>query len=90
MSKSRSTPEEQLAKLEKKISQLTAREQRIQAELNQKERKARTRRLIQLGAIFETGFGITSTAEAEFLVRKLQDQAKELLKGSDSNIRQVD
>lgn len=82
--------DERLAKIEKKISQLKAREQRIKAELNQQERKARTRRLIQIGAIFETGFEISSTAEAELLVRKLQDQAKELLKGSDPKISQVD
>lgn len=90
MSKPRPTPEEKLAKIEEKISQLKAREQQIKTELNQKERKARTRRLIEIGAIFEKGFEISSTAEAEYLARKLRDQAKELLKGSDSNVRQVD
>lgn len=79
MSKPRATREEQLAKIEEKMSQLSARKQRITAELNQKERKARTRRLIEIGAIFEKGFEISSTAEAEYLARKLRDQAKQLL-----------
>lgn len=39
----------------------------------------RTRRLIEIGAIFEKGFEISSTAEAEYLARKLHDQAKRLL-----------
>ncbi|MDY8049642.1 hypothetical protein UY416_25465 [Paenibacillus polymyxa] len=68
----RKPPDERLAKIEKQISQLKAREQRIKAELNQQERKARTRRLIQIGAIFETGFEISSTAEAEYLARELR------------------
>ncbi|QNR70522.1 hypothetical protein IAQ67_29180 (plasmid) [Paenibacillus peoriae] len=83
MSEAKPTQEEKLnqrlAKIQEKKAKLIAREQQIKAELNQKERKARTRRLIEIGAIFEKGFEISSTAEAEYLARKLHDQAKRLL-----------
>lgn len=52
----RRSPEERLAELNKKMDQLKAQKQRVQAQLNQKERKERTRRLIQVGAIFEKQF----------------------------------
>ncbi|NBD28375.1 DUF3847 domain-containing protein, partial [Paenibacillus sp. T1] len=52
----RKTPEERLAELNKKMEQLKAQKQRVQAQLSQKERKERTRRLIQVGAIFESQF----------------------------------
>jgi len=52
----RRSPEERLADLNKKMEQLKAQKQRVQAQLNQKERKERTRRLIQIGAIFEKQF----------------------------------
>lgn len=52
----RRSPEERLAELNKKMEQLKAQKQRVQAQLNQKERKERTRRLIQVGAIFEKQF----------------------------------
>lgn len=52
----RRSPEERLAELNKKMEQLKAQKQRVQAQVNQKERKDRTRRLIQVGAIFEKQF----------------------------------
>ncbi|NRF95787.1 DUF3847 domain-containing protein [Paenibacillus frigoriresistens] len=52
----RRSPEEKLAELNKKMEQLKAQKQRVQAQLSQKERKERTRRLIQVGAIFERQF----------------------------------
>ena len=52
----RRSPEERLADLNKKMEQLKAQKQRVQAQLSQKERKERTRRLIQIGAVFEKQF----------------------------------
>lgn len=52
----RRSPEKRLAELNKKMEQLKAQKQRVQAQVNQKERKERTRRLIQVGAIFEKQF----------------------------------
>lgn len=64
--------EEKIAALEKKMDQLKARKQKLQVELNQRERKERTRRLIQMGAIFEKYFEIQSIEEAEVLAKHLQ------------------
>lgn len=52
----RRSPEEQLNDLEKRMDQLKAKKQQLQVKINQKERKERTRRLIQIGAIFEKQF----------------------------------
>lgn len=52
----RRSPEEQLAELDKKMEQIKAKKQQIQTRITQKERKERTRRLIQIGAIFEKQF----------------------------------
>jgi multidrug resistance efflux pump len=52
----RRSPEEQLTDLEKRMDQLKAKKQQLQAKIDQKERKERTRRLIQVGAIFEKHF----------------------------------
>lgn len=53
----RKTDEERLLELEQKIEQTKARKQQIASRIKQKERKERTRRLIQVGAIFEGYFG---------------------------------
>lgn len=47
------SPQDKLTKLDQQIAQLKARKQRIQAQENAKARKARTRRLIQNGALAE-------------------------------------
>lgn len=44
---------EKIDKIEEKINQLKAQKQAILAREKEKERKARTRRLIQIGAIIE-------------------------------------
>lgn len=54
----RRTEEERLAELDQRMEQLKAKKQRLQSQVSQKERKARTRRLIQIGAIFEQYFGV--------------------------------
>lgn len=61
----RKTDEERLQDLELKIQQLKARKQQTEARVKEKERKERTRRLIQIGAIFEKYFEIENTNEAE-------------------------
>ncbi|MED0650886.1 hypothetical protein P9246_16755 [Aeribacillus pallidus] len=54
----RKTDEERLKELEEKMEEIKAKKQQIAARIKEKERKARTRRLIQIGAIFEKYFGI--------------------------------
>lgn len=49
----RKTDEERLQELEKKIEQAKAKKLQIERRMKEKERKERTRRLIQVGAIFE-------------------------------------
>ncbi|MDY5161130.1 hypothetical protein [Actinotignum urinale] len=53
----------ELEKIEKQRAQLTARAQKIRAKYAAKERKERTRRLIQVGAILEKNLGIEFTEE---------------------------
>lgn len=76
----RKSPEEKLAEIEKKMEQLKARKQRMQQQISQKERKERTRRLIEIGAIFEKNFELQSKEEAEFVAHELRGQAAALLK----------
>jgi hypothetical protein len=68
--------EEQLEALEQKLEQIKARKQKIEAQLKEKERKERTRRLIQVGAIFEKYFDIQSIDEAEELAVKFSEVVK--------------
>ncbi len=49
----RKTDEERLQELEKKIEQAKAKKLQIERRMKEKERKERTRRLIQVRAIFE-------------------------------------
>jgi hypothetical protein len=72
----RRSPEEKLAELNKKMEQLKAQKQRVQALLNQKERKERTRRLIQMGAIFEKYFNLQSLEDAEIMAKQLLQLAQ--------------
>lgn len=52
------TDEERLQELEKKIEQTKAKKQQITTRIKEKERKERTRRLIQIGALFEKYFDL--------------------------------
>jgi hypothetical protein len=70
----RRSPEERLAELNKKMEQLKAQKQRVQAQLSQKERKDRTRRLIQVGAIFEKQF----PKMADFTMEQVSELASAL------------
>lgn len=61
----RKTDEDRLQELEKQIEQIKARKQQVENKIKQKERKERTRRLIQVGAIFEKYFEIEGEEQAE-------------------------
>ncbi|WP_451541594.1 hypothetical protein, partial [Streptomyces sp. NPDC003631] len=47
------------------MEQIKAKKQQVASRIQQKERKERTRRLIQVGAIFEKYFDIVGEEEAE-------------------------
>ncbi|MFT9601094.1 hypothetical protein [Mesobacillus sp.] len=68
----RKTDEERLQELEDKIKQIEEKKRLVKARLSQKERKARTKRLIEVGAVFEKYFGIEGPEEAEKVARVLQ------------------
>lgn len=53
----RKTDEEKLLELQRKMEQLKAQEKAIKARQAQAERKARTKRLIEIGAIVESVLG---------------------------------
>lgn len=62
-------------KLEQKINQLKAQKQAILAREKEKERKARTRRLIQIGAILDS-MGIDNIELADKFKSYFQDNDK--------------
>lgn len=53
----RKSYEERLKELDEQLEQIRAKKQQVESRLKEKERKERTRRLIQVGAIFESNFG---------------------------------
>jgi len=59
--------EETLEELKKKKQQIAEREKLIRNKIANTDRKDRTRRLIQIGAILETHLPIASTYDAEAL-----------------------
>lgn len=62
----RKTDEQKLQELEKKLSQLQAQKKAIEKRANEKERKERTRRLIQNGALAEQYLQSENIAPADF------------------------
>jgi hypothetical protein len=69
----RKTDEERLRELEEKMEQMKARKQQVENRMKEKERKERTRRLIQVGAIFEKYFDIVGVDQAEKLAFGLKE-----------------
>lgn len=69
----RKSDEERLRELEEKIEQTKAKKQQIASRIQQKERKERTRRLIQVGAIFEKYFDVNGEEEAEQVAYGMKD-----------------
>lgn len=70
--RSRRTEEERIAELDRKMQQLQHKKQLLAAQVKTKERKERTRRLIQIGALFEKVFDVKDIEEAEKLMYELQ------------------
>ncbi|WLF71111.1 hypothetical protein Q6375_16275 (plasmid) [Clostridium septicum] len=66
---------EKIDKIEEKINQLKAQKQAILAREKEKERKARTRRLIQIGAIVEN-MGIDNIELANKFKSYFEDNEK--------------
>lgn len=69
----RKTDAERLQELEEKMEQMKAKKQQVESRIKQKERKERTRRLIQVGAIFEQYFGIIGENQAEKIAYGMKD-----------------
>ena len=72
----RKTDEERLKELEKKIEQIKVQKQQVESRMKEKERKERTRRLIQVGAIFEKYFEISDVDQAEKIAFALKKQVE--------------
>jgi hypothetical protein len=72
----RKDEETRLEEIELKIRQLQEQQKRLKAKIREKERKERTRRLIQVGAIFEKWFEITGPEEAEQVARAFHEAVK--------------
>lgn len=67
---------ERIESIEKKIEQLKAQKQAIVQREKEKERKARTRRLIQIGALFEKYIGIDTVEGTEEWLKEHTGQQK--------------
>lgn len=68
----RKSDEERLRELEEKMEKIKARKQQVESRLKEKERKERTKRLIEVGAIFEKYFEIKGQEDAEKLAIALK------------------
>lgn len=82
----RKTDEERLQDMEKKIEQMKAKKQQVASRVKEKERKERTRRLIQVGAIFEKYFDIEGEKEAEQIAVGL----KKTVQKNKEELRKID
>lgn len=67
------TGEEKIQELDTRINQLEMRKQRLENRMKEQERKKRTRRLIQVGAIFEKYFDIEGEENAEKIALAYSD-----------------
>ncbi|CAG9713938.1 conserved hypothetical protein [Clostridium neonatale] len=66
---------EKISKLDEKIKQLQAQKSSLLAKEKEKERKARTRRLIQIGAIFDS-IGIDTLDKANSFKNEFDNDEK--------------
>lgn len=73
----RLTDEERLNNLNEKIEQMQERKKRLRQQINNRERKERTRRLIQVGGLIEKHFNIEGPEQAAKLIYFLQRTVKE-------------
>lgn len=67
----RKSEQERLLEVEQKIEQLRAQKQQLETRVKEKERKERTRRLIQVGAVFEKWWDVQTPEEAELLIKAI-------------------
>jgi len=77
----RKTDEERLKELEEQMEQIKAKKQQLASRVQAKERKERTRRLIQVGAIFEQYFSIVGEDQAEKIAYGLKDLVEKKKEG---------
>ena len=68
--------DEKIEKLEEKISKLKAQKQALVSREKEKARKERTRRLIQIGALFESYIGVDSVEKAEEWLKDYTENKK--------------
>lgn len=66
---------EQLKRIEEKMAQLKAQKQAILQREKARERKERTRRLIQVGALAEKFFGVKTPEEYEQFFAELKEKS---------------
>lgn len=71
------TEQERIEELEEKMKKMKAKKQQLEARMKEKERKARTKRLIQVGAIFEKYFEFEGEEDAEKIALAYQKSVKE-------------
>jgi len=76
----RKTEEERLLEMDEKIKKMQAEKQRLANQLKQKERKARTQKLIRMGGLLEKHLGITGEEETIKLIASFQ---KSILENKD-------
>lgn len=74
-------PEERLAELDKKLDQIKAQKRALQNRAKTEERKARTKRLIEIGATLESALEIEITKDMlpTLLEMMKQPKSKEIL-----------
>jgi hypothetical protein len=77
---------EQIESIDLKIRQMKAKKQQLESRLKERERKDRTRRLIQVGAIFEKYFDFVGEEEAEKYALYFQNKAR----SEKENIKKID
>lgn len=66
------TDQERLQEIEEQMEKIKSRKQQLQNRLKEKNRKERTKRLIEVGAIFEKYFEIEGQEEAEKIAKALK------------------
>jgi len=86
--KAKASDAERLAKLDQKIDQLKAQKQALEARAKEKERKARTRRLIQNGALAEMYLGCEGV-EPEVFEKALQEAGPALAQALQAAIAKI-
>lgn len=78
-----------IEEINKKINKLETRKTRIENRMKEQERKERTRRLIQVGAIFEKYFEIQGQEQAELIASSLAEYVKKNKQNLLNNAEQI-